>query len=168
MKWKVVVAIVILVLLLGAAAVAVFGFWLPYRNAESTMVQGQMELQQLPDGKLQLTWPEANRKDRYLLEIREDNGTENPYIYSRAYLADNTLKISAFPEGKVITISVRTVLDYKQLWMEKERVSENELVIRAEFIAPTMQNVQWQADENSKTVTLTYDLGEDEWCRLYW
>lgn len=168
MKWKVVVAIVILVLLLGAAAVAVFGFWLPYRNAESTMVQGQMELQQLPDGNLQLTWPEANRKDRYLLEIREDNGTENPHIYSRAYLADNTLKISAFPEGKVITISVRTVLDYKQLWMEKERVSENELVIRAEFIAPTMQNVQWQADENSKTVTLTYDLGEDEWCRLYW
>ena len=42
MKWKGLVAVILIILLLGAAAVAVFGFLLPYRNAESAMVQGQM------------------------------------------------------------------------------------------------------------------------------
>lgn len=168
MKWKVIVAIVIIALLLGAAAVAVFGFWLPYRNAESAMVLGQMELRELEDGKLQLTWPKADIQDRYLLEIREDDGSETPYIYTRVYTAENTWKLPPLPTDKELTISVRTAVDYRQLWMEKERISENELAVRTTLAAPAMQDMQWEADENSKTVTLTYSLGDDEWCRLYW
>lgn len=168
MKWKIFVIVLLIVLLLGAAAVAVFGFWLPYRNAESMMVQGQMELRQLEDGKLQLTWPQADVKDRYLLEIREENGTENPYIYSRVYTASNTWKLPPLPDDKVLTFSVRTIMDYKQLWMEKERISENELVVRTRLTAPALQKMEWKADENSKTVTLNYELAQNEHCRWYW
>lgn len=168
MKWKVIVAIVVIVLLLGAAAVAVFGFWLPYRNAESFMTQGQMVLRELEDGKLQLTWPQASVKDRYLLEVREDNGTETPYIHTRVYTTDNTWTLSQLPMDKALTISIRTVVDYRQLWLEKERISENELAITTTLEPPTLQGMEWTADENTKTVTLTYDLAEDEWCRLYW
>ena len=168
MKWKVIVAVVLIVFLLGAAAVAVFGFWLPYRNAESTMATGQMELRELDSGKLQLTWPKTGDKGRYLLEIREAGNGENPYIYYRVYTAENTWTLPPLPTDKELTISVRTVMDYTQLWMKKERVSENELAVSTILIPPVLQEMEWVADENAKTVTLTYRLGDDEWCRLYW
>ena len=167
MKWKVVIAVAIVVLLLGAAAVAVFGFWLPYRNAESAMVSGQMELCQLDDGMLQLTWPQADVKDRYLLEVREDIGTETPHIYIRVYTQANTWKLPPLPTDKQLTFSIRTVVDYKQLWLEKERFSENELTVRTSLAAPAVQALQWTADDNSKTVKLTCTLGKNELFRLY-
>ena len=168
MKWRVFVAMILVILLLGAAAVAVFGFWLPYRNAESSMVQGQMKLQELHDGRVQLTWPQANVDGRYLLEIREEGISETPYVYLRVYTADNTWKLPPLPTDKLLTISVRTVVEYKQLWLEKERLSENELAIRTTLAAPTMQDMQWATDEESKTLTLTYGLDENQNCRLYW
>lgn len=168
MKRRVIVAIVIAAIVLGAAAVAVFGFWLPYRNAQSTMPQGQMVLQELDGGKLQLTWPQANTKDRYFLEIRETGEMEAPYVYYRVYTPENSWTLPPLPADKALTISVRTVKDYRQLWMEKERISENELAISLNLVPPTLQSMQWVADENAKTVTLTYDLGKNEWCHLYW
>lgn len=168
MKWKVIVAVAIIALLLGAAAVAVFGFWLPYRNAESVMTQGQLELRELEDGQLQLTWPQAPVRDRYLLEIRESGNAEVPYVYYRVFTADNTWKLPPLPGDKALTFSVRTVVDYKQLWLEKERLSENELALNITLIPPTLQGLEWTADEETKTVTVTYDLGANEWCRLYW
>ena len=168
MKWKVFVAVLLIVLLLGAAAVAVFGFWLPYRNAESYMTQGQLELRELDDGQLQLTWPQATTLDRYLLEIREAGNAETPYVYYRVFTADNTWKLPPLPTDKALTFSIRTVVDYQQLWMEKERLSENELALDITLIPPTLQGMEWVADEDAKTVTFTYDLGANEWCRLYW
>ena len=168
MKWKVLVAVILIILLLGAAAVAVFGFWLPYRNAESAMVQGQMELRECSDGRMQLTWPNAHVNGRYLLEIREEGVGEAPYVYLRVYTGNNTWKLPPLPNDKMLTISVRTVVDYKQLWMEKERLSENELAIRTTLEAPDMRAMQWTTDVNNKTLTLSYVLDQDQQCRLYW
>ncbi len=168
MKGKVIVAVVLIVLLLGAAAVAVFGFWLPYRNAESFMSQGQLELRELDDGQLQLTWPQATVRDRYLLEIRETGNAEVPYVFYRVFTAENTWKLPPLPTDESLTFSIRTVVDYKQLWMEKERISENELALTVALTPPTLRGMEWTADENAKTVTFTYELGENEWCRLYW
>lgn len=168
MKRRVIVAVVIIAVLLCAGAVAVFGFWLPYRNAESVMPQGQMVLQELDDGKMQLTWPKADLQDRYLLEIRETGNTENPYVYYRVYTTENTWLLPPLPTDKELTFSIRTVVDYKQLWQEKERISDNELAVTTKLTPPKLQNMEWVADENAKTVTLTYTLGNNEWCRLYW
>ena len=168
MKWKAIIAVVIAAVVLGAAALAVFGFWLPYRNAQSTMTQGQMELRVLDDGKLQLTWPQADGTDRYLLEVRETGDMEQPYVYYRVYTRENTWTLPPLPTDKELTISVRTVVDYRQLWQEKERISENELSISLSLVPPALQNMQWTADEETKTVTLTYTLGENEWCHLHW
>ena len=168
MKWKVLVAVILIILLLGAAAVAVFGFWLPYRNAESAMVQGQMELRECSDGRMQLTWPNAHINGRFLLEIREEGVGEAPYVYLRVYTGNNTWKLPPRPNDKMLTISVRTVVDYKQLWLEKERLSENELAIRTTLEAPDMRAMQWTTDVNNKTLTLSYVLDQDQQCRLYW
>ena len=168
MKRKVILAVVIAAIVLGAAAVAVFGFWLPYRNAESAMSQGQMELRELDSGMLQLTWPQAGPQVRYLLEIRETGNMETPYVYYRVYTGENTWTLPPLPTDKALTISVRTVVSYKQLWLEKERISENELAITTTLTPPALQEMEWVADENTKTVTLTYTLGDNEWCHLYW
>ena len=164
----VILLVVLVALLLGTAAVAVFGFWLPYRNAKSFMTQGQLELRELDDGQLQLTWPTASNQDRYLLEIRETGNAEIPYVYYRVFTADNTWKLPPLPADKELTFSIRTVVDYRQLWMEKERFSENELALAITLTPPTLQGMEWTADEDSKTVTLNYDLNADQWCRLYW
>ena len=168
MKGKVLIVVLVIALLLSAAAVAVFGFWLPYRNAESHMIQGQLELRELDDGQLQLTWPQATNLDRYLLEIRETGNMEQPYVYYRVFTADNTWKLPPLPTDKAMTFSIRTVVDYKQLWLEKERLSEDELALNITLTPPTLQGLEWVADENTKTVTLSYNLGANEWCRLYW
>ena len=168
MKRKVILAVVIAAIVLGAAAVAVFGFWLPYRNAESAMSQGRMELRELDSGMLQLTWPQAGPQVRYLLEIRETGNVETPYVYYRVYTGENTWTLPPLPTDKALTISVRTVVSYKQLWLEKERISENELAITTTLTPPALQEMEWVADENTKTVTLTYTLGDNEWCHLYW
>ena len=168
MKRKVILAVVIAAIVLGAAAMAVFGFWLPYRNAESAMSQGRMELRELDSGMLQLTWPQAGPQVRYLLEIRETGNVETPYVYYRVYTGENTWTLPPLPTDKALTISVRTVVSYKQLWLEKERISENELAITTTLTPPALQEMEWVADENTKTVTLTYTLGDNEWCHLYW
>ena len=169
MKWKIwIPVIVVVVLLLSAAAVAVFGFWLPYRNAENVMPQGQMELRELHDGRMQLTWPEKNADARYLLEVRDDGVGDVPHVYLRVFTTDNTWKLPPLPNDKPLTISVRTVVDYKQLWMEKERFSENELSIRTILAAPTVQDTAWTTDENNKTLTFTYALNANERLRFYW
>ena len=139
MKGKVLIVVLVIALLLGAAAVAVFGFWLPYRNAESHMIQGQLELRELDDGQLQLTWPQATNLDRYLLEIRETGNMEQPYVYYRVFTADNTWKLPPLPTDKALTFSIRTVVDYQQLWLEKERLSEDELALNITLTPPTLQ-----------------------------
>ena len=117
---------------------------------------------------LQLTWPQAGPQVRYLLEIRETGNVETPYVYYRVYTGENTWTLPPLPTDKALTISVRTVVSYKQLWLEKERISENELAITTTLTPPALQEMEWVADENTKTVTLTYTLGDNEWCHLYW
>ena len=168
MKWKVIVPLVILALLLAAAAVALFGFWLPHRNAESTMTQGRVELRELQNGSLQLTWPKAEKQDRYLLEIREKGDPATAHIYFRVYTTENTWKLPPLPTDVELTLSIRTVVDYDQLWLEKERVSENELTVTTMLAAPVVQDMQWTADENAKTVTIQCQLNKNEHYRLYW
>ena len=50
--------LLIWILVLGAAAAAVLGYWMPYRNAENSMpASGSFALTQLEDGTTQITWP---------------------------------------------------------------------------------------------------------------
>ena len=67
---RVIVRALIIAVLLGLIATAVWGFILPYRDAESAMPTGEnMVLQHLNDGKLELSWPAAQKTDYYLVEV---------------------------------------------------------------------------------------------------
>ena len=66
---RIIIRSVIILLLLGLIATGIWGFLLPYLRAESLMNHGKVVLQHLPDGGIQLTWPAAEKKDYYLVEL---------------------------------------------------------------------------------------------------
>lgn len=131
------------------------------------MSSGMTEIRQQADGSLKLTWPQARKTDRYLLQIYKDSGEEAPDVYVNAVVADNFYILPQLPEDLDLTISIHTVVDYKLLWMEKERLGREPLQIVSRISLPKAEDLVWQADPDSKTVTLSYSLGEQEYCKLY-
>jgi len=159
--------IVILVLLLAAAAVGIFGAWLPYRDAESAMSDGMLEVQQQEDGTLRLTWPQAQKKDHYLIRIFEKTGETASTVYMEEYLEENSCVLPQLPDDRELTVSICTVVDYKLLWREEQRLSENVLTVTTKFHVPKVEELLWLADPDEKTVTVSYTMGQGENCQMY-
>lgn len=152
--------------LLILSAVVLFGLWFPYRDAQSFMVSGAIELQQQQDGTLKLTWPQAQKADRYQLQIYKDNGTDTPPIYVDVTVAENFYVLPQLPDDCALTISIHTVVDYNLLWKQAQRLCAEPLRVTAQISVPEVNQFQWHADPDSQTVTLSYTLGKNESCRL--
>lgn len=131
------------------------------------MATGTMELLQQDSGALKLTWPQAQKADRYQLQIYKDNGENTPTVYVDTVVAENFYVLPQLPDDCALTISIHTVVDYHLLWKQAQRLCAEPLRVTAQISVPEIEQFQWHADPHSKTVTLSYNLGEYESCRLY-
>lgn len=155
-KW-ILIIISVFVLLIAAALVWYFGFWQPYQNAESFITRGDLEITQQTDGSLVLTWPKSQYKDRYLLQIYEENNSGEKSYHVNTNTTEERFVLPDLPDDKFLTISIHTVVDYKQLWMEKTRFCEYPLSVKAKIDIPKVNNLDWTADVKKKTITVTFE-----------
>ncbi len=147
------------------AAICVLVFWLPYHNAESLMPNLQMEIQKQPDGAISLTWPKANRADAYFVKIADASDPQK--VFLEEYYKELSCVLPELPADAEISISVSSVIYYKQLWMQRTRFCEMPLQAKTKWVLPDLEQVQWNVDADSKTAKLSYAKGGDARCKLF-
>ena len=68
-------------LMIGGIALVLVAFcvvfmWIPYHNAENALPVEPMQIQKQTDGSMLLSWPVAEKADRYLVKV-SDAANEN-------------------------------------------------------------------------------------------
>lgn len=165
-------------LLLGAVATGLVGYLMPYMQAENTMpAGGQMELNQLSDGSVKLSWPAGENVLRYQVEILDPNeliqtGDEEyePKSLYSAWVEEGTEHIlPALPQDGERIIRVRSVAEYEFPFQEQARIRYGEQALQTQgtFTVPLVKDLQWKADPDADTVQVDFTLVEGSVARLY-
>lgn len=174
-KWIILAGV--LTMLLAAAGVAVFMFYLPYRNAQSSMPSNAtLLLQQNADGTLQLTWPNAAKADYYSVELlvpleeselQEDEEVE-PEVVFRDYVKDATTYVMPeIPTDMELTLRINSVVEYMSGKELRLRMGETPIEVTTTFDTPKVGQLEWIPDTQKKSVDITFQLKEGDMARLY-
>ena len=165
-------------LLLGAAAVGVAGFWLPYGRAENTMPDsGTFVLTQLENGTTQITWPWGVNAKYHVLEIlrpqdglRAEDSAPVEQILHTATISSGAAYILPDLPAEELTIRVRSANTYQFLFDKTARVryGETAMEITGVFTPPAVSSLEWTADAEAKTVDVRLALPDGGICRMYY
>lgn len=168
---KIWVVLALIVLLLAAIAVAVFGFVLPYQNARNSMPSnGELLIQQQADGLLVLSWPEADRADYYCIELllpASDAESEPELVYKDFAYDGTSCSLPELPQDRELILRVRSVVEYRTLVDNRIRFGETSLEVITTFNIPTVADLQWTADTDAKTITGTFIMQKGDKARVY-
>ena len=162
--WIIICAII---LLISVLLVGYFCFWRTYQKAGSIIDRGDIEIWQQEDGKLILTWPKSKQKDRYLLQIYKENQKAEKIYLVNEYLNEEQYVLPALPDDEFLTICIYTAVDYKQLWLSKERLCDIPLSVTTKIISPKIENLSWTADVNKKIISVSFDAINTTLNKLY-
>jgi D-alanyl-D-alanine dipeptidase len=165
---RICLTLLICVLLLGAAAVGVVGYWLPYQQAENTMpAGGTFVLTQLEDGSTQITWPWGVNARYHVLEIISP---ADQVIYTAQIEGGASCILPSLPETEELTIRVRSANTYTFPFEKNARIryGERAMEVTDVFAAPALQKLEWTADAEAKTVDVQLALPVDGTCRMYY
>lgn len=178
MRRRVLIRIIVLLTLLALIAAAVWVFVLPYRNAQSEMAANSaMTLQHQADGSIELTWPEAQKTDYYLVEVLHQVEVENEdgkkelqlqALFSTNITDATSCVLPELPADEELTIRVNTMVNYEFPGEDKVRPGENPLETTLRLQPPAIENLAWTADPDADTVTLTFAMQEGDKARLFW
>lgn len=167
-KW---IALAVIVTLLLAVAIMVFGYLLPYQNAQSAMpVGGVFTIEQQADGSLMLHWPQADQADYYCVEVLVPSELKNqePELVYKDYIeGTNSCLLPQLPAGIQLTLRVRSVMEYRSIGGEKIRYGESAMEVTTVYTAPTITQFSWSANETNKTVRMQYQTSEGAYVRFY-
>lgn len=174
-KWIILAAVV--AMLLAAAGVAVFMFYLPYRNAQSAMpANATVLLEQKEDGSLELSWPNAARADYYSVELlvpltEEQLKSEEevePEVVFQAYVKNATsYTMPDIPTDMELTLQIHSVVEYQSGNETKRRLGERPISVTTTFDTPTVGQLVWTPDTEQKSVNLSFQLKDGDVARLY-
>ena len=158
-------------LLLAGIAVTVFGFIVPFHSARSAMpAEGEFTIQQQPDGNLMLSWPAADRADYYCVEVLlpAEHEEEEPELLYKDYIEGaSSCLLPELPPGMLLTLRVRSVVEYKSLGSEKLRYGDAPLEVTTVYTTPGITEFQWSADPDSKTVQANFQTRNGDRVRFY-
>lgn len=175
---RVIVRALIIAVLLGLIATAVWGFILPYRDAESAMPTGEnMVLQHLSDGKLELSWPAAQKTDYYLVEVLHPVQVENKKgeletqmqaIWSAEVSEGTSCVLGDVPWDEELTIRVNTMVRYENPDEIRVRPGENPLESVLTLAPPVIEAVQWKADPATDSAAIGFTMIPGDEARLWY
>lgn len=157
--WVLLGALVCVVI--GGAAYGVFGWYLPYRDAENTMpADGILELREQTDGSLQLCWPEGINTDSYTLDVLDAQG-QTLYSYTTA---DTGCPLPAsLPVNTPVTLRVSS----GAAWRDKIRPGNEALEVSTLLAPPRVENLVWLTDPQTLQVSLHFDNRDHTSYNLY-
>lgn len=138
-----------------------------YKNAASSLpAEGQLCLYQQSDGKVQITWPQSENADYYLLEIADPLTGETLYT---AQISDAFHTVEQFPQDASRILRISTVKGYKLPFIKqtRQRLGENTIEVEDIFAAPEITEVVWTADPDNARVTAVLTMPENTTARFY-
>ena len=156
-------------ILLGAAAFGVVGYWLPYERAENTMpAGGSLVLTQLEDGSTQLSWPWGVNAQYHVLEILRPG--EEQVLYTTKIDSGASFVLPPLPETEEMTIRIQSAHKYALPFEKTARIryGERSLEVTGVFAPPAMKDLTWNADPEAKTVKVQFAVPEGSVCRMYY
>ena len=159
----------ICMILLGAAAFGVVGYWLPYERAENTMpAGGSLVLTQLEDGSTQLSWPWGVNAQYHVLEILRPG--EEQVLYTTKIDSGASFVLPPLPETEEMTIRIQSAHKYALPFEKTARIryAERSLEVTGVFAPPAMKDLTWNADPEAKTVKVQFAVPEGSVCRMYY
>ena len=168
----------LLLVLLGAgiAMLWYFGIELPFREAWNTMPQGEMlQLTQQEDGTVRLQWPQGVNTHYYDVLVAEgeqliaQEDAPDTYVnllYRTQIRGATSCILPNLSTGERMIIEVHSYNEYDTFFSQKIRPGEVVLRATGTFEAPVVKNLHWEPDTDTDTLTLGYDLIENQVCQL--
>lgn len=171
---KLIIILSVIALTLALAALGVFGFLMPYLNAECSFPQERtVSFYQRSDGRLQMCWPLAENADRYIVEVlvpQEGVPVEQWEVVHSANVDENAEHVLPAMNGQQRAIRLQVARAYKFLFsaQPRYRISEDYILMEDTFVSPNAPVVNWVPDPDADTVTATFTLSQNCYARAYY
>ena len=169
---RIIISVLIWLVVLGAAAFGVVGYFLPYQRAENTMpAGGRMMLTAQEDGTTQITWPRGvNARYHELEVIRPAGDPSDEEVLFYAKVVDGTSCVLPRLPDEQLTIRVSSVNTYQFPFEEMARIrrGEESMQITGCFTPPAVSDLRWEADAETKTVAVNFKIPAGAVSRMYY
>lgn len=159
----IIAAVTVLIL---AVLILLVVFLLSYCGAESTMPENaRLTLYQQEDGSLLLQWPEANRADRYVVDLFLYPALNEPD--KSLVVSENRCVLPELPTGAQLSIRVTSQRDYDFLWLTRTRSGGDPLQADCTLRPPKASELHFDVSLEDKTAVFDWNSGEGDVSRLY-
>lgn len=147
------------------------GILIPYIRAESSMPEnGVLTLRQQPDGRLLLSWPEADRADHYVVQVLRTEASGNreaEELYSAAVDSSAGILLPELPGDTELLLRVNSVVEYDILGEMWERQGSSHLEVATRLNMPAVTDLSWTAEPGTGSVHVTFQMMEADSCTVY-
>ena len=168
------IILILLIILAGLSAAFVYFVVIPYQNAASTMPEkALLTIQQDEQDNLTLSWPEAKYTDYYSLELQLPmtqeaiEAEEEPTVLYQEYIHGTSCVLPPIPEDQQIVIQVSTVVEFEAAWETRLRQGDNPIRVTTTLSRPAISDLQWSADPDTDSITITYQPQSATHTRIY-
>ena len=153
-----------LVVAVTALLIWLFGYHIPYANAENTMdPKGILIITEQEDGTLAVEWPTGKNADRYVLELIKVHQKEETVLFRYETEEERRCVLPELPEEETVIVRVRCNKTYSGgiRWGTK--------ALQARFFPapPTVIDPKWTVDVQNEKLTIAFRLEEGDVCKLY-
>ena len=145
---------------LAVAAVAVFGFLLPYMEAENTMdPAGIVTITQQDDDSLTVQWPVAVNADSYVLQV-----LQGETVLFESAVTEPQCTLPQLPPKETYTLRIASQHHYGG----SVRQGTQALSVTTTLVAPWVSAPEWTVDALTATLYLDAKLEAGDTCALYY
>lgn len=149
----------------GICGFVLLGYVRPYRMAENSMpAAAAMELEARTDGSVYVTWCEGNNAGGYIIEVLDGETV----LHTADVGAVTAHTLPALPD-KELTIRISSYQTYQYILPGDVRIrsGERSMEIRGNFTVPAVSNVSAEADADTDTVAVSFDLTDGAVAEMY-
>ena len=163
--WIICLSAVVLIALAALAAFWIYGYYLPWSRAYSSLTEGRLIMQEQEDGRILVTWPAGKESQQYLFEVIDPQARKT--VYSCSLTGQTSHLIDPLPDRRM-TLRISTVVDYEVPFSStpRQRIGQR-LTVTDNLSTPTIRDILWQPDPNADQVIAELALSDNTKARLY-
>ena len=165
MKKTILIVSVCAAALLLIAAFGIFGYLLPYQNAESAMAEDtHLVLTRKEDGTLELHWTDAPTQFYRVTVLREGST-----LFTRDIRGEASCSLPSLPLSETLTVQIHSLAAY-DFPFESEprlRLSEEAVTVTGVLEPPVVTGLTRKDDPDADTVTFSFAMEEGMACQFF-
>lgn len=137
----------------------------PYNQAYNTMPEtGSYSLVFNEDGSSELSWPEAENANGYLVEVLDSQDPGAEPLFKKNVISGLACRLPEFSEGRNLTVRISSFNIYMAREEERVRFGERAAEYSGELVRPVVTGTETAIDIDTKTVVINYTLDRSTNC----